>query len=72
MKYEYYKDKALLNTKELLHYLNISRSTLYKLIKEGTIIPYKIDENMKGRNLYKFNEVKKILVTDSNANLNSR
>ena len=64
MKYEYYKDKVYLNTKELLHFLNISRSTLYKLIKEGTIIPYKIDENMKGRNLYKFHEIEKIIVAD--------
>ena len=62
MKYNFYKDKQFLNTNELLHYLNVSRSTLYRLIKTEVIVPYKIDENMKGRNLYKFEEVKKVYV----------
>lgn len=73
MKFQDYENKVLLNTNELLHYLNISRSKLYTLIKDGTIIAYKIDENMKGTNLFKFEEVKKILVkVPINENINKK
>lgn len=61
MHYKDYQFKVHLKSKEVCHYLSISRSTLNRLIKKGTLNAYKIDEDFKGVNLFKFSEVKDLL-----------
>ncbi len=40
-------EKMLLTTKEACEYLNISRATLYKLIREGKLKPLKIGRSTR-------------------------
>ena len=49
-------EKVLLTIKEACEYLNISRATLYKLIKEGKLKPVKIGRSTRldKRDLDKF------------------
>jgi excisionase family DNA binding protein len=39
--------KRLLSTIETMEYLNIGKTTLFKLVKEGKLKPVKIDSNLR-------------------------
>lgn len=56
-----YLNKPNWTTKEVMHFLNCSRSKVYKLIKDSKLIPYKIGNNLNGVNLYKAEDVKKLI-----------
>lgn len=61
MKSNTYLDKPNWTTKEVMHFYNCSRSSVNRLIVSGVLIPYKLGNNLKGVNLFKAEDVKKVL-----------
>lgn len=61
MKGSSYLEKPNWTTKEVMHFLNCSRSSVNRLISSGTLIPHKVGNNLKGANLFKAEEVRKVL-----------
>lgn len=61
MKGSSYLEKPNWTTKEVMHFLNCSRSSVNRLISSGALIPYKVGNNLKGANLFKAEEVRKVL-----------
>jgi len=50
-------DDGYLTTREVMEYLKISRTTVYRLIEDGKLAPKKI----RNTNRFKFSEIKRIL-----------
>ena len=56
-----YLNKPNWTTKEVMHFLNCSRSTVNRLIANSKLVPHKVGNNLNGANLYKAEDVKKLL-----------
>lgn len=61
MDYESYKNKPNWTTKEVMHFLNCSRQTVYNYMDKGLLKAFKCVWKINSHNLFKAEEVRKLL-----------